>query len=75
MPGRITIFSLSTCPHCNRVKGLFKDKKWEYYDISLSDYPDKRVDMLQLTDRFVSYTRFSLCDTLGPTFATRDAEE
>uniref|UniRef100_A0A7S0WST3 DEP domain-containing protein n=2 Tax=Pyramimonas obovata TaxID=1411642 RepID=A0A7S0WST3_9CHLO len=51
MSGRITIFSLSTCPHCNRVKGLFKEKKWEYFDISLTEYPEKRVDMLQLTDR------------------------
>mmetsp|Transcript_23647 Transcript_23647/g.39676 ORF Transcript_23647/g.39676 Transcript_23647/m.39676 type:complete len:501 (+) Transcript_23647:261-1763(+) len=51
MPGRITIFSLKTCPHCIRAKGIFKNHDWEFYDISLSDYPEKRVDMLQLSDR------------------------
>jgi len=50
MPGRITIFSLKTCRHCKNAKGFFKTKGWNFYDISLTDYPEKRSDMIKLTD-------------------------
>ena len=49
--GRITIFSLNHCPHCIRVKNLFHTLNWQYYDISLDDYPQKKTDMLKLSDR------------------------
>ncbi|CEM31849.1 unnamed protein product [Vitrella brassicaformis CCMP3155] len=49
--GAIVIFSLKACPHCKRVKGLFEEKGWDFIEISLTDYPEKRNDMLQLTDR------------------------
>ena len=49
--GRITIFALSSCPHCKRVKAFLTDKSWEYYEISLTSYPEKRSDMLALADR------------------------
>lgn len=49
--GRITIFSLESCPHCKRAKSLIDNKGWAYTDISLSAYPEKRSDMLKLADR------------------------
>jgi len=50
MPGRITIFSLKTCRHCKNAKGFLKTKGWDFYDISLTDYPEKRSDMIKLTN-------------------------
>ena len=49
--GRVTIFSLPTCPHCKKAKSLLTDYGVEFYDISLGSYPEKRPDMLKLTDR------------------------
>ena len=49
--GRVTIFSLPSCPHCKKAKGLLSNYGVEYYDISLGAYPEKRSDMLKLTDR------------------------
>jgi glutaredoxin len=49
--GRITIFSLDHCPHCIRVKTLFNNLNWDYYNISLDDYPSKKSDMMKLSDR------------------------
>eukprot|EP00899_Mesostigma_viride_P020543 jgi/Mesvir1/28490/Mv15903-RA.1 len=49
--GKITIFALNTCPHCAKAKALLKSKGWPYVEISLTDYPEKRSDMLKLADR------------------------
>ena len=49
--GRITIFSLEHCPHCKRTETLFRDLGWEYYEISLTDYPDAKSAMLRLSNR------------------------
>lgn len=49
--GRITIFSLPECPHCNRSKAALTARYIPYTEISLSDYPDKRTDMLIIADR------------------------
>jgi len=49
--GRITIFSLDSCVHCARVKAIFEDLGWGYYNISLDEYPSMKAPMLQLTDR------------------------
>lgn len=49
--GRITVFALASCPHCKAAKALLTNKGWEYYEVSLSDYPEKRPDMLALCDR------------------------
>ena len=49
--GRITIFSLNQCPHCIRVKAIFNSLNWEYYNISLDEYPEKKDDMLKISDR------------------------
>jgi len=47
----VVIFSLKECPHCKRSKALFEELELEFVEISLSDYPEKRSDMLQLADR------------------------
>uniref|UniRef100_A0A6V0I0H9 Uncharacterized protein n=1 Tax=Zooxanthella nutricula TaxID=1333877 RepID=A0A6V0I0H9_9DINO len=48
---RITVFSLSGCPHCLRAKTLLTEKGYAYTEINLSEYPEKRTDILQLCDR------------------------
>eukprot|EP00922_Rhytidocystis_sp_ex-Travisia-forbesii_P039864 GHVS01059308.1.p1 GENE.GHVS01059308.1~~GHVS01059308.1.p1 ORF type:complete len:833 (+),score=93.71 GHVS01059308.1:149-2647(+) len=49
--GVITVFSLSSCPHCLRTKALFTRHRWAFSELSLSDYPHLRRDMLQLSNR------------------------
>mmetsp|Transcript_39607 Transcript_39607/g.77937 ORF Transcript_39607/g.77937 Transcript_39607/m.77937 type:complete len:496 (+) Transcript_39607:98-1585(+) len=49
--GRITVFSLSTCPHCKKAKSMLTDHDLPFTDISLSEYPEKRNDMLKAADR------------------------
>lgn len=49
--GRITIFSLEDCRHCQRTKNALKEKQLPFVDISLTTYPSRRNDMLSLTDR------------------------
>eukprot|EP00662_Eupelagonemidae_sp_cell21_P042485 gene42485-38177_t len=48
---RVTVFSLSGCPHCLRAKRLLGDLGHPFEEVSLSDYPEKRADMLALADR------------------------
>jgi glutaredoxin len=50
-PGRITIFSLTECPHCQRTKGALTERNIPYTEISLSTHPDKRTDMLSIANR------------------------
>jgi glutaredoxin len=51
LAGRVTVFSLSTCPHCMKAKTLLTSYNVEYYEVSLTDYPEKRSDMVKLSDR------------------------
>lgn len=48
---RITVFSVSACPHCARVKQLLMEKAWDFVEIDLNDYPEKRNDMLRLANK------------------------
>eukprot|EP00756_Hemistasia_phaeocysticola_P062635 Hpha_TRINITY_DN6090_c0_g1::TRINITY_DN6090_c0_g1_i1::g.63462::m.63462 len=50
-PQTVTVFSLSGCPHCIRAKTLLGQIGQPFTEISLSDYPEKRSDMLALADR------------------------
>ena len=52
--GRITVFHLATCPHCQRAKALLTQRGITYHDISLTDYPEMRAGMLQLADRLTA---------------------
>ena len=49
--GRVTVFSLSDCPHCKRTKTALAERGIPYTEISLSTHPDKRNDMLSLADK------------------------
>lgn len=49
--GIVTIFAIDDCPHCRRAKGTLKENGIDYREISLTLYPDRRNDMLSLTDR------------------------
>jgi glutaredoxin len=48
---KVVIFSLKDCPHCKKSKALLSELNVEFEEISLTDYPEKRSDMLQLADR------------------------
>ena len=49
--GRITIFSADGCPHCKRVKVALSARDIPFAEISVTRYPQKRQDMLALSDR------------------------
>ena len=49
--GRVTIFSLEECPHCKRAKAALKERGIPYTEISLSTHPQRRSDVLVLSDR------------------------
>eukprot|EP00339_Tiarina_fusa_P001085 CAMPEP_0117034964 /NCGR_PEP_ID=MMETSP0472-20121206/24862_1 /TAXON_ID=693140 ORGANISM="Tiarina fusus, Strain LIS" /NCGR_SAMPLE_ID=MMETSP0472 /ASSEMBLY_ACC=CAM_ASM_000603 /LENGTH=531 /DNA_ID=CAMNT_0004744295 /DNA_START=318 /DNA_END=1913 /DNA_ORIENTATION=+ len=49
--GRFTIFSLRGCSDCKRTKAAFKEYGIPFVEINLSKYPDRRNDMLSLSDR------------------------
>eukprot|EP00970_Alexandrium_tamarense_P008538 scaffold1626_cov178-Alexandrium_tamarense.AAC.6 len=49
--GRITIFSIEECSFCRRLKAALTARSIPYTDINISHYPQKRADMLSLTDR------------------------
>mmetsp|Transcript_37379 Transcript_37379/g.90762 ORF Transcript_37379/g.90762 Transcript_37379/m.90762 type:complete len:513 (+) Transcript_37379:70-1608(+) len=49
--GKITIFSLEDCPHCKRVKAAFDTRSIPFQEINLTKYPEKRSDMLSLSNR------------------------
>lgn len=50
--GRITLFTLDACPHGARVKHALESRQLPYTEISLSKYPERRIDMFHLSDRF-----------------------
>jgi glutaredoxin 3 len=49
--GRITIFSIQDCPNCQRIKAGMNEHNIPYTEISLTTHPQRRVDMLSLSDK------------------------
>jgi glutaredoxin len=49
--GRITIFASDGCPHCKRVKVAFCARGIPFTEVSVTKYPERRQDMLALSDR------------------------
>jgi glutaredoxin len=47
----ITIFTLTSCKHCQRAKTLLKNKEWLYNEIDLSIYPQAKENMLKACSR------------------------
>mmetsp|Transcript_10189 Transcript_10189/g.22854 ORF Transcript_10189/g.22854 Transcript_10189/m.22854 type:complete len:516 (-) Transcript_10189:84-1631(-) len=48
--GRITIFSLTECGHCRRTKAALSARNIPFEEINISTHPDRRNDMLSLSD-------------------------
>jgi glutaredoxin 3 len=48
---QIALFSLTTCPFCKRAKEHLTKQGWEYTEINIQHYPEKRADMLKLADQ------------------------
>ncbi len=48
--GKVTVFSINGCKHCIKAKEALKKRSIPYTEINLSLYPDKRSDMLKLSD-------------------------
>lgn len=49
--GRITIFTIDECKFCKRTKAALTDLQIPFTEINLSSYPEKRSDMLILSDQ------------------------
>mmetsp|Transcript_14418 Transcript_14418/g.27025 ORF Transcript_14418/g.27025 Transcript_14418/m.27025 type:complete len:514 (+) Transcript_14418:120-1661(+) len=49
--GRITIFTMDNSPNCIRTKRELKDRGIPFLEISLTKHPNKRNDMLSLSDK------------------------
>lgn len=49
--GHFTIFTLEDCPHCRRAKAALKAKDLTYSEISLTTHPQRRKDMLSVSNR------------------------
>jgi glutaredoxin 3 len=50
--GRITVFSSDGCTYCRQVRAALTAREIPFTDINISHYPQKRADMLALTDRY-----------------------
>lgn len=51
MKGRITVYSITGCPYCIRVKNKLRELDLEYVDINLEVYTNRRNEMKQRTGR------------------------
>jgi glutaredoxin len=49
--GRITVFSISGCPHCKAAKELLKKKKVKFAEINLDVFPERREEMQERTGK------------------------
>ena len=50
--GRITVYSISGCPHCKRAKAYLNDFGIPYSDIDLDIFPMRRTEMTEKTGRY-----------------------
>merc|ERR1712054_38164 len=44
----ISIFSFATCNHCKAAKKAFGMMDWTYNEISITDFPERRADVITL---------------------------
>ena len=67
---RVIVFTSRGCPFCVRAKTLLQEKGWPFTEISLTEYPEKREDMLSAAERatvpqiFINGTHVGGCDDL-----------
>ena len=46
---KITIYTLSWCPHCNALKEYLKTKKYEFENIDVEEDEDAAEDIIEKT--------------------------
>lgn len=49
--GRVTVFSISGCPHCKAAKALLKKKGVKFAEVNLDVFPERREDMQERTGK------------------------
>ena len=49
--GRITIFTSDNCSHCRRVQAALETRQMPYVQINITRHPEKRQDMMALSQR------------------------
>ncbi len=64
--GKVTVFSLDTCPHCKRAKELLTKKGVEFQEISLTKNPEWRARMFLLANGNFSTSSQAVCSSFGP---------
>ena len=79
--GRITIFPADGCPHCRRAKAALSRRGIPYSDIDVGSHPNRRADMISLSDRtsvpqvFVNDVHVGGCDETLVMLGRWDEEE
>lgn len=48
--GRVTVFTITGCPFCIKAKTALKERNIPYVEINLTEHPEKRSDMLSLSN-------------------------
>ena len=51
--GRFTMFTIQNCALCERTKAAMTERSIPYTEISLSTHPQRRVDMMSLSDKLM----------------------
>ena len=49
--GRIVMFTVDDCVHCTRLQRALEDQSIPFEEVSLSLFPERRKDMLSMSDR------------------------
>ncbi len=48
----VVIYSTAYCPYCVRAKELLRRKNIEFTDIRVDEHPERREEMLELSQRW-----------------------
>ena len=66
----VVIYTSGSCPYCVRAKALLDQKKIAYTEIRVDEHPEKREEMIDLTNRrtvpqiFINGQPIGGCDDL-----------
>ena len=51
LAGRITIYSITGCPHCKSAKAKLQSLNLPYFDINLDEHPNERYELVQISNQ------------------------
>ena len=51
LKGRVTVFSISGCPHCRRAKSLLRERGVPFVEVNLDVYPERRAEAQERSKR------------------------